>query len=100
MGRCVNSENGFIETIVPVARSNNFFGQSSPYLNKNLGFLGEGTSSTAAENECKRLRGVRFVKINGSSACVGFKDALAKQIRVITTPTSSVYAVRVDFERG
>jgi hypothetical protein len=99
MGRCMASESGFTESLIPVNRSSNFLGQADPRLDKNLGFAGEGMSSTAAERECLTLRGVRFVTINNSSACVGFRDAQANKIRFIAVPAGEVHAVRVDFER-
>ncbi|MBM3382743.1 MAG: hypothetical protein FJY29_09920 [Betaproteobacteria bacterium] len=99
MGRCTASESGFTETLVPVNRALNFLGQPDPRLDKNLGFAGEGISTTAAEKECRTLRGVRFITINNSAGCVGFRDALANKIRFIVVPAGEVHAVRVDFER-
>lgn len=99
MGRCMASESGFTETIVPVNRASNFLGQPDPRLDKNLGFAGEGISTSAAEKECRTLRGVRFITVNNSAGCIGFRDSLANKIRFIVVPAGEVHAVRVDFER-
>jgi hypothetical protein len=99
IAQCMASENGFIEAMTPVSRSSNFVGQPDPRLAKNIGFAGEGVSSTAAENECKKLLGLRFINVNKSSACVGFRDGSANRIRFIAVPPGAIYAVRVDFER-
>ena len=99
IAQCVASENGFVDAMTPVSQSSNFVGQPDPRLAKNLGFAGEGVSSTAAENECKKLLGLRFIYVNKSSACVGFRDGSANRIRFITVPPGAIYSVRVDFER-
>ncbi len=99
IAQCMASENGFIDVMTPASQSSNFVGQPDPRLAKNLGFAGEGVSSTAAENECKKLLGLRFINVNKSSACVGFRDGSANRIRFITVPPGAIYSVRVDFER-
>lgn len=99
IAQCMASENGFIDTMIPVSQASNFIGQPDPRLAKNVGFAGEGVSSTSAENECKKLRGIRFINVNNSSACVGFSDGSANRVRFITVPPGAIYAVRVDFER-
>lgn len=99
IGRCMVSDDGFIDTVVPVSRASYFFGQPHARIDRNLGFVGEATSSTAADNECRRLRGVRYINMNRSTSCIGFRDAKANQIRFIGVPLGAVHAIRVDFER-
>lgn len=99
MSRCVRSQTGFIETIIPLARATDFFGHARRSLDRNIGYAGMSPSLHAAENDCKSLRGVRFVSIQNSSACVGFSDAYAKRLKFIIIPTGKIRAVRVDFEK-
>ena len=99
MGRCVSSKDGFMEAIMPVSRASHFFGQPVARIDRNLGFVGEGVSSSAADQECHSLRGVRFVSMNKSVSCVGFRDSKANQLRFIVVPAGTIYAVRIDFER-
>ena len=99
LARCAHSKNGYIETVILLNRSSDFFGKPRQTLDKNIGFAGQTPSLYAAEKECRMLRGVRFVSIQNSSACVGFSDPYAKKLRFIIIPAGKIRAVKVDFEK-
>lgn len=96
---CAKSPDGAISSMLSVVPSGNLFGQRHTSLAKNLGVFGEGKSLHAADNECRKLRGVRFVNVKDSSACVGFTDAKANNIRFLILPPGEIYAVRVNLTR-
>ncbi|NBW80446.1 hypothetical protein EBR21_01710 [bacterium] len=96
---CASSPSGAISGIVAVTPSTNFFGQPDPNVSKNLGVFGEASNVNAVENECRRLRGVRFVSIDRAAACVGFADPSANNIRFLIIPAGEIFAVRVNMKR-
>jgi hypothetical protein len=96
---CAKSPNGAISSMLSVVPSGNMFGQRHTSLPKNLGVFGEGKSISAADNECRKMRGVRFVSVKDSSACVGFTDAKANNIRFLILPPGEIYAMRVNLTR-
>lgn len=96
---CAKSPSGAISSFVSVRPSNDFLGRRSHSLSKNLGVFGEGKSSHAADSECRKLRGVRFVNISNSSACVGFTDSKANKIRFLIVPDGEIYATRINMTR-
>jgi hypothetical protein len=96
---CAASSAGAIGRIIPVTPAINFFGQPEPRVSKNLGVFGEAANVNAVENECRSLRGVRFVSIDRASACVGFSDSSANNIRFLIIPAGEIYAVRVNMKR-
>lgn len=96
---CAGSPEGAVASLLPVARTRTFFGTDVEGVAKNLGVFGEGKSMKAVDDECRRLRGHRFVTIKDSTACVGYTDASAKNIRFLIVPTGEIYAVRVNMKR-
>lgn len=96
---CANSPEGAISSLLPVAPSGNIFGQRQNSLPKNLGVFGEGKNTSAADNECRKLRGVRFVNVKDASACVGFTDSKANNIRFLILPAGEIHVIRVNLTR-
>jgi hypothetical protein len=96
---CVQSADGVMSNILPVGPSRNFIGQPLDTLPKNLGVFGEKKDLHAADKECRNLRGVRFINVQQSAACVGFSDASANRIRFLILPVSEIHVVRVNLVR-
>ncbi|MEY4064315.1 MAG: hypothetical protein RIR26_523 [Pseudomonadota bacterium] len=97
--QCVSSENGLLKNMVPSIPMRNFFGTEFRGFSKNLGFVGEEKSMTAADNECRKLRGWRYVNIAGAETCIGFRDALANKIRLIVIRPGDIHPIRIDLDR-
>jgi len=97
--QCASKAEGAIQSHLIVNPSRNFFGQAQTSMPKNLGLVGEVKSLHAVDNECAKLRGVRFVTIRDSSACVGFTDSTANKIRFLILPPGEIYAIRVNMVR-
>lgn len=96
---CATSANATMGSFVIVSPAKTFFGQPDPHVAKNLGVFGEAENINAVENECRRLRGARFVSVAKASACVGFTDASANNIRFLIVPAGEIYALRVNMKR-
>jgi hypothetical protein len=97
--QCLTASDGIVRNMVPSNPRRNLFGKNITEFSKNLGFVGEGVSMSAADNECKRLRGWRHVNILGAETCIGFRDAHAKKIRVIVIRPGEIHPIRVDMVR-
>lgn len=97
--KCATSADGAIQSLLVVSPSRNFLGQDQTSMPKNLGLVGESRSLYAVDNECAKLRGVRFVNIRDSSACIGFTDSKANRIRFLILPPGEIYAIRVNMVR-
>lgn len=97
--QCVAAADGIVRNMVPSNPRRNLFGKNITEFSKNLGFVGEGVSMSAADNECKRLRGWRHVNILGAETCIGFRDALANKIRLIVIRPGDIHPIRVDMVR-
>jgi hypothetical protein len=94
---CASSKNGTYKDLIQTTPERNLFGQ--PVLAKNLGVFGEQTSGQAVENECRKLRGARFINVGGSSACVGYTDGSASKLKFLIIPNGEIYAIRVNMTR-
>lgn len=96
---CAKSSGRGLATAIPVNHSRDFFGRKLSSLPKNLGVFGEKKSVTAADSECRTLRGVRFINVKDAAACVGFTDGSANQLRFLIVPPGEIFAMRVDMQR-
>lgn len=99
MAECVKSPTGGISSLVLVHGQKNFLNQDMNSVSKNLGVFGEKVDTHAVDNECKQLKGVRFVTIANASACVGFSDATNNKIRFLIVQPGEIYAIRVNMRR-
>ncbi|NBX18279.1 MAG: hypothetical protein EBR09_13025 [Proteobacteria bacterium] len=97
--QCARSADGAIASLLAVNPSRNFIGNLQESLPKNLGVFGEVKSLQAADNECRKMRGFRYINVQQSSACVGFTDASANRVRFLILPPAEIYVVRVDMVR-
>jgi hypothetical protein len=97
--QCAQSADGAIASLLAVNPSRNFIGNLQESLPKNLGVFGEVKSLQAADTECRKMRGFRYVNVQQSSACVGFTDASANHVRFLILPPAEIFVVSVDLVR-
>jgi len=54
---------------------------------------------TAADSECRKLRGWRYINIATAETCIGFRDPLANKIRLIVIKQGEIHPIRIDMDR-
>jgi hypothetical protein len=86
------------ETTVFAFQRRGFFGGPNDQLWANAGVFGEKPQKSANE-ECKRLWGVRYVDVGQSAVCIGFADPQAKTVRMLVQRPREIYVQRLDLER-
>jgi hypothetical protein len=85
---------------IQVFRRTDFFGRSEQRLAANVGVYGERAGVTAADAECRQLRGARWLSLSdGGVACIGFADAQARTLKMMLQRPGEIYVQRLLLRR-
>ncbi|HEU4403902.1 MAG TPA: hypothetical protein VFS43_01210 [Polyangiaceae bacterium] len=88
-----------IEASVNVVPARGPFGGPIERLPANVGVLGEGSDTNAADAECAALGNVRYVRIDGADACIGFTDDVGREAKMLLVRPGEIHVQRLEFQQ-
>jgi hypothetical protein len=88
-----------VAATVAVTPARNFLGGAVDRLPANVGVLGEGGDAGAADAECASLGNVRFVRVNGADACIGFTDDVGREAKMLLVRPGEIHVQRLEFRQ-